>query len=57
MFLRDHAHVWVQSVHPCVILSSHTLVRLAGSIHLSVNQAAVQHNDQVLKEQGDEDDR
>lgn len=47
--------MFCETMYTCVILSSHTLVKLAGSIHLSVNQAAVQHNDQILKEQGDED--
>ena len=37
------------------ILYSHTRVKLADSIHQRVNQPAVHHSDQSLKERGDKD--
>lgn len=39
----------------CATPSSHAQVKLADSIHQCVNQPAVHHNDQSLKEQGDKD--
>lgn len=48
-------HADCMCVCVCGCVSSQTEAKLAGPIHLSVNQPAAHHNDQSLKEEGDKD--